>query len=86
MLRSMSVRSERGYDGMIVSDWGAVHNTEAAAKSPLDLEMSVTYDFDKYILADPLIEAVKEKKASEKDIDEKVRHLLLMMFRLKFHT
>ena len=77
------LRKEWGYDGMIVSDWGAVHNTEAAAKSPLDLEMSVTYDFDKYILADPLIEAVKEKKASEKDIDEKVRHLLLMMFRLK---
>lgn len=77
------LRKEWGYDGMVVSDWGAVHHTEAAAKSPLDLEMSVTYNFDEYILADPLIEAVKEGRAKEKDIDEKVRHLLLLMFRLK---
>ena len=77
------LRKEWGYDGMIVSDWGAVHHTEAAAKSPLDLEMSVTYDFDDYCLANPLIEAVKAGKVPESDIDEKVRHLLLMMFRLK---
>lgn len=68
---------------MIVSDWGAVHHTEAAAKSPLDLEMSVTYDFDDYVLANPLLEAVKEGRVSEADIDEKIRHLLLLMFRLK---
>lgn len=68
---------------MIVSDWGAVHHTEAAAKSPLDLEMSVTYDFDDYVLANPLLEAVKEGCISEADIDEKIRHLLLLMFRLK---
>lgn len=77
------LRKEWGYDGMIVSDWGAVHHTEAAAKSPLDLEMSVTYDFDDYCLANPLLEAVKAGKVPECDIDEKVRHLLLMMFRLK---
>lgn len=77
------LRTEWGYDGMIVSDWGAVHHTEAAAKSPLDLEMSVTYDFDDYVLANPLLEAVKEGCVSEADIDEKIRHLLLLMFRLK---
>lgn len=77
------LRDEWGYDGTIISDWGAVHDTKAAAESPLDIEMSVTYDFDDYKLANPLIEAVKKGGAKEKDIDEKVRHILLMMFRLK---
>ena len=45
--------------------------------------MSVTYDFDDYKLANPLIEAVKKGEAKESDIDEKVHHILLMMFRLK---
>lgn len=77
------LRDEWGYNGTIISDWDAVHDTNAAAESPLDIEMSVTYDFDDYKLANPLIEAVKKGEAKESDIDEKVRHILLMMFRLK---
>lgn len=77
------LRDEWGYNGTIISDWDAVHDTKAAAESPLDIEMSVTYDFDDYKLANPLIEAVKKGEAKESDIDEKVRHILLMMFRLK---
>lgn len=77
------LRDEWQYDGLIVSDWGAVHHTVEAAESPLDVEMSVTYDFDDYMLANPLIKAVKEGKVDEKCIDEKVRHILLLMLRLK---
>lgn len=83
MLLKDILRDEWGYDGTIISDWDAVHDTKAAAESPLDIEMSVTYDFDDYKLANPLIEAVKKGEAKESDIDEKVRHILLMMFRLK---
>ncbi len=77
------LRKEWGYDGMIVSDWGAAHDTQAAAEGPLDLEMSVTCDFDQYHLAQPLINAVHDGIIKETDIDEKVRHILLLMFRLK---
>ncbi len=83
MLLKNILRDEWGYDGTIISDWDAVHDTKAAAESPLDIEMSVTYDFDDYKLANPLIEAVKKGEAKESDVDEKVRHILLMMFRLK---
>ena len=83
MLLKNILRDEWGYDGTIISDWDAVHDTKAAAESPLDIEMSVTYDFDDYKLANPLIEAVKKGEAKESDIDEKVHHILLMMFRLK---
>lgn len=77
------LREEWGYDGVVVSDWGAVHHTRAASEASLDLEMNVTIDFDNYCLAEPLKKAIEEGEVKESDIDEKVRHLLLMMFRLK---
>lgn len=30
------LRKEWGYDGMVVSDWGAVHDMKKAAESALD--------------------------------------------------
>ncbi len=76
------LRDEWGYDGVIISDWGAVHDTEQTANSPLDVEMSVTYNFDEYYFANPLIRAVKEGRVKEETVDEKVRHVLLLMLRI----
>lgn len=47
------LRTEWEYDGVVISDWGAVHDTQAAADSQLDIEMSVTSDFDAYFMAAP---------------------------------
>ncbi len=77
------LRDEWGYDGTVISDWGAVHSTKETAEVSMDLEMSVTNDFDDYFLADPLIRAVRDGEVSEAAVDEKVRNLLRMMFRLK---
>lgn len=76
------LREEWGYDGMIVSDWGGVHRTKEAAESGLDMEMSVTDNFDGYCLANPLKEAVEKGKLSEELVDEKVKNILRMMLRL----
>lgn len=76
------LRQEWGYDGMVVSDWGAVHKTKEAAESGLDIEMSVTDNFDEYCMAKPLLEAVKNGEITEECIDEKVRNILRMLFRL----
>ena len=76
------LRKEWGYDGMVVSDWGAVHKTKEAAESGLDIEMSVTYNFDEYCMAQPLKEAVEKGEIAEELLDEKVRNILRMMFRL----
>ena len=76
------LRGEWEYDGMVVSDWGAVHHTKEAAQSGLDIEMSVTDNFDEYCLATPLKEAVERGEISEALIDEKVRNILRMMLRL----
>ena len=76
------LREEWGYDGVVISDWGAVHDTEKAALSQLDIEMSVTYDFDDYFMADPLKKKIQAGEISETAIDEKVLRILLLMMRL----
>lgn len=76
------LRREWGYDGVVISDWGGVHDTKAAANSSLDIEMSVTYDFEEYYLANPLKKAVLAGEICESVIDEKVTRILLLMLRL----
>ena len=76
------LREEWKYDGMIVSDWGGVHHTKEAAESALDLEMSVTDNFDEYCMANPLTEAIERGEISEELVDEKVRNILRLMRRL----
>lgn len=81
-LLNQILRKEWGYDGVVISDWGGVHDTEAAADSGLDIEMSVTDNFDEYYMAEPLKKMVEEGKISEKVIDKKVVHILMLMKRL----
>lgn len=76
------LRDEWGYAGVVISDWGAVHNTELAANTPLDIEMSVTNNFDDYFMAKPLKEKIENGEISEHLIDEKVNRILLLMMRL----
>lgn len=83
ILLNKILRDEWNFDGVIVSDWGGVHSTVNAALSELDLEMSVTPDFDNYFFANPLLEAVKKGEVSEELIDKKVRNILRLMFKLK---
>lgn len=76
------LRNEWHYDGVSVSDWGGVHNTEKCALHGVDIEMSFTSDFDNYKMAQPLLKAVREGEIPEKVIDEKVIRILTLMDRL----
>ena len=82
-LLDLVLRSEWGFDGTVISDWGGVHKTKEAAECSMDLEMSIYADFDNYMLANPLKEAIQKGEISEEAVDAKVRNLLRMMFRLK---
>ena len=46
LLLNQILREEWEYDGVVISDWGAVHDTRKAALSGLDVEISVTFDFE----------------------------------------
>ena len=80
------LREEWGYDGVVISDWGGVHDTYEAANTSLDIEMSVTYNFDEYYMANPLLEAIEKKEIAEEKIDEKVRRILTLMERLNMFS
>ena len=54
------LRKEWGYEGTVISDWGGVHDTKMAAEAALDIEMSVTDNFEEYYLAQPLKKAIQQ--------------------------
>lgn len=81
-LLNQILREEWGYDGVAISDWGGVHDTCLAAESSLDIEMSVTDDFDQYFMAQPLKEKIEAGEIPEKLLDEKVVRILMLMMRL----
>ncbi len=76
------LREEWEYDGVVISDWGGVHDTKLAAESELDIEMSVTDNFDAYFMADPLKKAVEQGDIPKERVDEKVTRILMLMMRL----
>ena len=80
------LEGEWGFEGVTISDWGAVHDTVEAANAGLDIEMSVTFNFDDYFFANPLIKAVKEGKVKESEIDEKVRRILNLMYKINMFS
>lgn len=73
------LRGEWGFDGFVVSDWSAVKRTVPSARVGLDVEMSVTPDFDEYRFANPLRRTVAAGEVDESDIDAKVVRVLAVM-------
>lgn len=68
------LREEFGFDGLIMSDWGAVHNSARAIKATLDLEMP--YRKAAY---PQLKEAYEKGFLTEAEIDERVQKIFELM-------
>ncbi len=76
------LRDRWHFDGIIISDWGAVHSTVNTAMAGLDIEMGVDTNFDSYYFADALYQAVVDGRIDEQLIDEKVENILNVMNKL----
>lgn len=74
------LKKEWGFKGAVISDWGGVHHTIAAANNGLDIEMGSSGPYDQWYFADPLLAAVKAGQVSERTIDDKVRRILWVMY------
>jgi beta-glucosidase len=61
-----------GFDGIIMSDWGATYDAVAAANGGMDLEMPAGVHFTR----DSLLPAIHQGKVSVATIDDKVRRIL----------
>ncbi len=67
------LKGEWGFDGFVVSDWGAVKDTVDAGNGGLDLEMPSP---GRYWGNGLLAEAVRSGAVAESAVDDKVRRLL----------
>jgi beta-glucosidase len=77
------LRVEWGFEGIVISDWAAVHTSVNSLESGLDLEMGTPKPFNEFFLADPLIDSVKAGKISEAEIDKHVKRILQLMHTVK---
>ena len=84
------LKGEWGFDGVVVSDWGGVHNTEEAIYNGMDMEFGSWTNglskgmgnaYDNYYLAHPYLKQIKEGKIGTKELDDKVRRILRLAFR-----
>ena len=84
------LKGEWGFDGVVVSDWGATHDTDEAVKNGLDLEFGTWTDglhsgagnaYEQYFLARPYLKGIQEGKYTTKELDDKVRRILRLFFR-----
>lgn len=68
------LRGEFGFDGLLMSDWGAVHNAVRAAKAGVDLEMPYREQ-----AFSELKKAYEEGWLTDEELDERVRNVLALM-------
>ncbi len=73
------LRDEWGYDGLVVSDWGAVNNRANGLKAGLDLEMPGS----KGMFDDQVRKALKDGTLSEDDLNRSVYRLIKFAFENK---
>lgn len=71
------LKDEWGFEGFVVSDWGAVHDRVKALKAGLDLEMPGPRE--RRVRA--VIDAVRSGELDESVLDEAVRRILKIVFR-----
>ncbi len=66
------LRNDLSFDGVIVSDWGAVHNRVEAMKAGCDLEMGFDYSTHKQ----DLLNAIQSGEIKEEQLDASCERLL----------
>ncbi|MBR1569477.1 MAG: glycoside hydrolase family 3 C-terminal domain-containing protein [Bacteroidales bacterium] len=84
------LKGEWGFDGVVISDWGGVHDTDQAIRNGLDMEfgswtngltMGKTNAYDSYFLATPYLERIRSGKVGTTELDDKARRILRLIFR-----
>ncbi len=82
-LLNQVLKHEWKFDGVVISDWNGVSDTFEAARNGMDIEMGTSSpDYDRYYLAAPFREAVRNGEIDPAVLEDKVRRYLRVMFRL----
>ena len=84
------LKDDWNFDGVAISDWGAVHNTEKVASNGLDMEFGswtnglnwgASNAYDDYYLAKPYGKLINEGKLPMSDLDDKAARVLRLIMR-----
>lgn len=73
------LRGEWGFDGFVVSDWGAVNNRVPDLEAGLDLEMPASGGIND----EQIVDAVKEGRLEESVLDRAVERILNIVYRFQ---
>lgn len=76
-LLSDILRDEWGFEGVVVTDWGAMYDKTEGFKATCDLEMPGGH----YYFKDEVMKAVREGRLSEVSIDQSVDRILTLVFK-----
>lgn len=89
------LKRDWGFDGVVVSDWGGVHDTKQAAENGLDMEFGswtnglnwgASNAYDNYYLANPYLDLLRKGEASTEVLDNKARRVLRLIFRTAMNS
>lgn len=85
------LKKEWGFDGAVITDWGAAHNTDEAIFNGLDLEMGSFTDglsteapinsYDDYYLGRVYLEKCRRGEVPDSVINDKARRMLRLILR-----
>jgi beta-glucosidase len=71
------LKTEWGWDGLAIGDWGAIHSTQAAMTAGTDIEMPEP----KFYSPNALTNALQSGQITQAQIDDSVRRVLRLMVR-----
>jgi len=90
LLLNQILKKDWKFDGVVISDWGGVHETDQAVTNGLDLEMGTSTDgltnnggisYSEYYLANPFLRGIESGKYTVAQLDGKVSRILRLIFR-----
>jgi beta-glucosidase len=79
-LNERILKGDWGFDGVLMSDWGATHSAVGAARSGLDLEMPSGF----WMNRENLLPAIEDDEITVQQINDKVRRILRMIIKMGF--
>ncbi|MFR9548800.1 MAG: glycoside hydrolase family 3 C-terminal domain-containing protein [Rikenellaceae bacterium] len=89
------LKRDWGFDGVVVSDWGGVHDTKQAIYNGLDMEFGSWTNglnwgrssaYDSYYLAQPYLEMIRSGEVGTVELDDKARRVLRLIFRTAMNS
>jgi beta-glucosidase len=73
------LKSEWGFEGLVMSDWGGSHTTDGSVKGGLDLEMGTNAPYQNNHLANPYLQGIQSGAYTLGSLNEKVSRVLRVM-------